>query len=60
MNFTAHRASEFGGKTVTFVKSPPMCAAGGKVILTLAVHMLMYLHSKFQQIIFQIEETEGM
>ena len=36
---------------------PPMCAAGGKIILTLAVHTILYLHLKFLQIIFQIDKT---
>ena len=34
---------------------PPMCAAGGKIILALAVHTTLYLYLKFQQIIFQFD-----
>ena len=34
-----------------------MCAAGGKIILTLALHTILYLHPKFHEIIFQIHKT---
>ena len=34
-----------------------MCAARGKFILTLVFHTILYLHPKFQQIIFQIDQT---
>ena len=34
-----------------------MCAAGGKVILTLAVHTFLYVHPKFLDIIVQIDTT---
>ena len=34
-----------------------MCAAGGKIILTLALHTILYVHPKFHQIIFQIDKT---
>ena len=34
-----------------------MCAAGGKIILKLAVHTILYLHLKFYEIIFQIDKT---
>ena len=35
----------------------PMCAAGGKVILTLALRTILYLHPKFHEIIFRIDKT---
>ena len=34
-----------------------MCAARGKIILTLALHTILYLHPKFHEIIFQIDKT---
>ena len=37
-----------------------MCAAGGKIVLTLTVHTFFHLYPKFHEIIFQIEETEVM
>ena len=33
-----------------------MCAARGKIILTLALHTILYLHPKFYQIIFEIDK----
>ena len=34
-----------------------MCAAGGKIILTLALHTILYPHPKFHEIIFHIDKT---
>ena len=34
-----------------------MCAAGGKIILTLVFHTILYHHLKFHEIIFQIDKT---
>ena len=34
-----------------------MCAARGKIILTLAFHTILYLRPKFHEIIFQIDQT---
>ena len=36
---------------------PPMCAARGKIILTLALHTILYLHPKFHEIIFHIDQA---
>ena len=37
-----------------------MCAAGGKIILTLALHTILYLHPKFHEIIFQIDKIAAI
>ena len=44
-------------KISQFREFPPMCAARGKIILTLAVYTYKYLLHKFHEIIFQIDQT---
>ena len=44
-------------KISQYCEMPPMCAAGGKIILTLVFHTILYHHLKFHEIIFQIDKT---
>ena len=39
---------------------PAICAARGKLISTLAVFTQSYLHPKFHEIIFQVDQTAAI
>ena len=59
MNFTAHLVSKLA-KISEFFEIHPMCVAGGKIILTLAVRTFLYLHLKFYKSFFLIDKTTVM